>query len=69
MSQTNVIFLGGIQQLCRQNFAIFKPPSLGGQFLYPERGQIQTFSDPLSSPPHPVYLVIEWHQSGLKMHF
>ena len=41
--------LGVIQQLRGQNFAIFRPPPLRGQFLYPERGQKQTFFDPL--PP------------------
>ena len=50
-------YLGIIQQLRGQNFAIFWPP-LHGQFLYPERGQKQTFFDPL--PPHLVHLVIEW---------
>ena len=45
----NIRTLGGIQQLRGQNFAIFWPPPLGGQFLYPERGQKQTFFDPL--PP------------------
>ena len=33
-------------------------PSLHGQFLYYERGQKQTFFDPL--PPHLVHVVIEW---------
>jgi hypothetical protein len=33
------------------------PPSLSVQFLYPERGQKQTFFDPL---PRPVHVVIEW---------
>ena len=42
-------YLGGIQQLRGQNFVIFWPPPLRGQFLYPERGQKQTFFDPL--PP------------------
>ena len=37
--------LGVIQQLRGPNFAIFTPPPL--QFLYPERGQKQTFFDPL----------------------
>ena len=32
------------------------PPPLRGQFLYPERGQKQTFFDP---PPHLVHVVIE----------
>ena len=40
-------------------FAIFDPPPLHGQFLYPERGQKQTFFDPLL-PPHLVHVVIEW---------
>ena len=54
----NVIYIqqGGIQQLRGQNFAIFGPP-LRGQFLYPQRGQKQTFLDPL--PPHLVHVVIE----------
>ena len=53
--------VGGIQQLRGQNFAIFltPPPSLRGQFLYPERGQKTTFFDPLP-PPHLVHVVIEW---------
>ena len=34
------------------------PPSLRGQFLYPMRGQKQTFFDPL--PPYFVHVVIEW---------
>ena len=38
--------LGGIQQLRGQNFTIFWPPPLRGQFLYPERGQKQTFLTP-----------------------
>ena len=38
-----------IHQLRGQNFAIFDLPPLHGQFLYPERGQKQTFFDPL--PP------------------
>ena len=51
--------LGGIQQLRGQNFAMFWPPHpLRGQFLYPKRGQKQTFFDPLS--PHLVHVVIEW---------
>ena len=33
-------------------------PALRGQFLYPERGEKQTFFDPL--PPHLVHVVIEW---------
>jgi hypothetical protein len=33
------------------------PHPLRGQFLYPERGQKQTFLDPL--PPHLVRVVIE----------
>ena len=33
------------------------PTPLGGQFLYPERGQKQTFFDPSS---HLVHVVIEW---------
>ena len=49
--------LGGIQQLRGQNFTIFRPTPLCGQFLYPERGQKQTFFDPL--PPHLVHVVIE----------
>ena len=48
--------LGLIQQLRGQNFAIFDP-LLRGQVLYPERGQKQTFFDPL--PPHRVHVVIE----------
>ena len=36
----------------------FTPPPLRGQFLYPERGQKQTFLTP--SPPHLVHVVIEW---------
>ena len=47
---------GVIQQLRGQNFPFF---DLHGQFLYPERGQKQTFFDPL--PPHLVHVVIEWH--------
>ena len=38
--------LGGIQQLRGQNFALFNPPPPRGQFLYPERGQKQTFLTP-----------------------
>ena len=38
-----------ILQLHGQNFAIFNPSPLRGQFLYPERGQKQTFLTPL--PP------------------
>ena len=36
-----------------------------GQFLYPERGQKQTFFDPL--PPHLVQVVIEWTLKGNEM--
>ena len=37
----------------------FEPPlcALHGQFFYPERGQKQTFFDPV--PPHLVHVVIE----------
>ena len=53
--------LGVIQQLRGQNFAIFCPPGpLHGQFLYPERGQKQTFFDLL----HLVHVVIEWSLSN-----
>ena len=45
------MFLGVIQQLRGQNFAILTPPPLRGQFLYPERGQKQAFF---------VHVVIEW---------
>ena len=38
------------------------PPPLHGQFLYSERGQKQTFFDPL--PPHLVPVVIECPLSG-----
>ena len=41
-----LLLLGGIQQLRGHNFAIFDPPPLHGRFLYPERGQKQTFFDP-----------------------
>ena len=41
--------LGGIQQLRGQNFAIFRPPPLRGQFLYPERWIKTDILDPL--PP------------------
>ena len=41
---------------------VFDPPPLRGQFLYPERGQKQTFLDPL--PPHLVHVVIEWPIMG-----
>ena len=39
--------------------AFFEPPPLHGQFLYPERGQKQTFFD-LPPPPHLVHVVTEW---------
>ena len=39
-------------------FRHFLTPPLRGQFLYPERGQKQTFFDP--PPPHLVHVVIEW---------
>ena len=38
---------------------------LRGHFLYPERGQKQTFFDSL--PPHFVQVVIEWPLIQLKM--
>ncbi len=41
-------------QFCR----FLPPPPLRGQFLYPKRGQKQTFFDPL--PPHLAHVVIEW---------
>ena len=39
-------------------FCHFLTPSLRGNCLYPERGQKQTFFDPL--PPHFIHVVIEW---------
>ena len=42
---------GAIQQLGGHNFATFGPSPLRGQFLYPERGQKQTFLTPPSSCP------------------
>ena len=58
MSNLSDSCLEGIQQLRGPNFAIFWPPlPLRGQFLYPERGQKQTFFDPL--PPQLVHVVIE----------
>ena len=33
---------------------------LRGQFLYPDRGQKQTFLNPFPPPPHLVHVVIEW---------
>ena len=39
------LVLGGIQQLCGQNFVSFDPPCKG-QFFYPERGQKQNFLTP-----------------------
>ena len=55
---TRLFILGGIQQLRGQTFAIFlPPPTLRGQFLYPERGRKQKFFDP---SPHLVHVVIEW---------
>ena len=47
-----------IQQLRGQNFVIFNPLPLHGQFLFPKRRQIQTFFDPL--PLHLVHVVIKW---------
>ena len=44
-------YLGGIQQQ-------------RGQLLYPERGQKQTFFDPL--PPHLVHVFIEWSLMQVK---
>ena len=42
----------------------FFDPPLPGQFLYPERGQKQTFFDPLlPPPPHLIHVVIEWPQT------
>ena len=49
--------LGGIQQLRGQNFGTFLPSPLCEQFLYRERGQKQTFFDPL--PPHLGHVVFE----------
>ena len=50
----NKLPLGAIQQLRGQNFAIFlPPPPLRGQFLYPERGQKQTFFAPLPTSSYP----------------
>jgi hypothetical protein len=37
-----------------------------GEFLYPERGQKQTFFDPL--PPHLVHVVIECPQPNQPFH-
>ena len=48
--------LGGIENYVDKNLPFFDPP-LHGQFLYSERGQKQTFFDPL--PPHLVHVVIE----------
>ena len=44
----------------------FDPLPLRGQFLYPERGQKQTFFTP--SPPHLVHVVIERPLSGIRFH-
>ena len=41
-----------------QNFDIFYPPPLRGQFLYSEHGQKRTFFDPLS--PHLAQVANEW---------
>ena len=60
-----IYILGGIQQLRGHNFAIFSPPPLHGQFLYPERGQKQTFFD---SPLPLVHLVIECPLTSLIVH-
>ena len=55
---TKTAILGGIQQLRGHNFAIFWPPTPWvDSFLYPERGEKQTFFDPL--PLHLVHVVIE----------
>ena len=56
---TNYFCLGVIQQLhtWTESDIFASPPLLRGQILYPERGQKQTFFDPL--PPHRVHVVIE----------
>ena len=53
------------EQLLRVVFSTFcgPPPLLREQFLYPERGQKQTFLDPL--PPHLVHVVIECPLDGI----
>ena len=48
---------GVIQQQVDRILPFFDPPPLRGQFLYPERGQKQTFLTP--SPPHLVHVIIE----------
>ena len=53
------MILGGIEQLRGQNFAIFLPSPLRGLFLFPERGQKQTFLPPTLPPPQLVHVVIE----------
>ena len=56
---------GGIQQLRGQNFGTFLPSPLCEQFLYRERGQKQTFFDPL--PPHLVHVVIDCPLGGFQL--
>ena len=61
--QSIIIFRGPCIRWATEMFKIFKLSKfnnnyLRGQFLYPERGQKQTFFDPL--PPHLVHVVIEW---------
>ena len=49
--------MGSFNNYVDRILPFFDPTPLRGQFLYPERGQKQTFFDPL--PPHLVHEVIE----------
>jgi hypothetical protein len=53
-----VRFIRGHSTTMWTEFCHFLTPLLCGQFLYPERGQKQTFLTP--SSPHLVHLFIEW---------
>ena len=54
----NKLSKGAFKNYVDRILPFFDPPPLRGQFLYPERGQKQTFFDP--SPLHLVHVVIEW---------
>ena len=53
-----ISYKGAFNNYVDRILPFFDPFPLSGQFLYPERGQKQTFFGPLT--PHLVNVVIEW---------
>ena len=62
-ASTNMTAKGSFNNYVDRILPFFLTPSpLRGKFLHPDRGQKQTFFDPL--PPHLVHVVIEWPLSN-----